>query len=111
MRYTQLLFSEQSTDFAFNGVNAVTNRLSKNEVAPLYLPNSDLPPVKITFDTEPDTSETDQLRSLKVLEVELLVPAQKDDSLNLGKLFGNDRPTDGAAIINKRRSSHHQQDM
>ena len=97
----QLLFSEQSTDFAFNGVNAVTNRLSKNEVAPLYLPNSDPPPVKITFDTEPDTSETDQLRSLKVLEVELLVPAQKDDSLNLGKLFGNDRPTDGAAIINK----------
>ena len=57
----QLLFERQSADYALNGVRAVRKRLSDNEVAPLYLPNSDVPPVTITLDTEPDTPRTDQI--------------------------------------------------
>ena len=97
----QLLFDRQSADYAPNGINAVAKRLSDNEVAPLYLPNSDRPPVIFTFDTEPDTSAADQLRSLKVGEIELLTPAQNDDSLKLSTLFESDVPTDGGAIIRK----------
>ena len=54
-----------------------------------------------TFDTDPDTSAADQLRSLKVGEIELLTPAQIDDSLTLSKLFESDEPPDGGAIIRK----------
>ena len=97
----QFLFERQSADYAFNGVCAVAKRLSDNEVAPLYLPDSDLPPVTIVLDTEPDTSATDQLRSLRVREIELLTAAQMDDSLRLSALFDSDGPTDGAAIIRK----------
>ena len=97
----QLLFDRQSTDYAFNGVHAIAKRLSDNEVAPLYIPNSDVPPVTIALDTEPDTPTTDQLRSLKVGEVELLTAAQGDPSLRLGELFGSNNPERGAAIIQK----------
>ena len=49
----QLLFERQSADYALNGVHAIAKRLSDNEVAPLYLPSSDVPPVTIALDTEP----------------------------------------------------------
>ena len=97
----QLLFNQQSADYAFNGIYAISKRLSDNEVAPLYIPHSDRPSVTIALDTEPNTSATNQLRSLKVREIELLIPAQKDNSLRLGALFGNDGSTDGRAIIYK----------
>ena len=97
----QILFDGQSAYFALNGINAVTNRLSDNAVAPFYLPNSDLPPVKIALDTESDTATVDQLRSLKIRETELLTTAQYDHSLRLSALFGSDEPTDGTAIVHK----------
>ena len=74
---------------------------SDNEVTPLYIPNSDVPPVGIALDTEPDTPPTDQLLSLRVGEVELLTAAQRDPSLRLSVLFGSDGPVGGAAIIQK----------
>ena len=97
----QLLFERQSADYALNGVYAIAKRLSDNEVAPLYIPSSDVPPVTIALDTEPDTPTTDQLRSLRVGEVELLTAAQGDQSLRLSALFGRNRPASGAAIIQK----------
>ena len=97
----QLLFERQSADYALNAVRAIAKRLSDNEVAPLYLPNSDVPPVTIALDTEPDTPTTDQLRSLRVGEVELLTAGQGDPSLRLGVLFGSNDPVGGAAIIQK----------
>ena len=97
----QLLFDQQSADYALNGVYAVAKRLADNDEAPLYIPDSDLPTIEITLDTEPDTSTTDQLRSFKVCEVELLTAAQLDDSLRLKALFDTDGPTDGSAIIRK----------
>ena len=97
----RLLFERQSADYALNGVHAIAKRLSDNEVAPLYLPNSDVPPVTIALDTEPDTPTTDQLRSFRVGEVELLTAAQGDPSLRLGVLFGSNDPVSGDAIIEK----------
>ena len=97
----QLLFEQQSSDYAINGISAVSKRLSDNEVAPLYLPNSDLPPVIIKLDTEPNTSVSDQLRSFRVGHVELLTGAQPEDSLRLCTLFESGESTKGKAIINK----------
>ena len=97
----QLLFARQSAAYALNGIYAVAKRLSDNDVAPLYRPKSDVPRVTITFDVEPDTSATDQLRSLKVGEVELLTAAQPDHALRLSALFDSDGRTDGEAIIRK----------
>ena len=97
----QLLFERQSADYALNGIYAIAKRLSDNEVAPLYIPSSDVPPVIIALDTEPDTPTTDQLRSLRVGEVELLTAAQGDQSLRLSALFGSNGPAGGAAIIQK----------
>ena len=97
----QLLFERQSADYALNGVHAIAKRLSDNEVTPLYIPNSDVPPVGIALDTEPDTPTTDQLLSLRVGEVELLTAAQSDPFLRLSVLFGSDGPVGGAAIIQK----------
>ena len=55
----------------------------------------------IALDTEPDTPTTDQLRSFRVGEVELLTAAQGDPALRLGVLFGSNDPVGGDAIIEK----------
>ncbi len=95
------LFDRQPAAYTLNSVRAVAKRLSDNEAAPLYLPNSACPKVAITLDTEPHTSATDQLRSLRVGEVELLTPAQQDESLRLSTLFDSTGPTDGGEIVRK----------
>ena len=97
----RLLFDQQPAAYALNGVRAVAERLSDNEAAPLYLPNSDCPKISIRLNTEPHTSAVDQLRSLKVREVELLTPAQRDESFRLSALFGSTEPTAGEEIIRK----------
>ena len=97
----QLLFEQQSSDYAINGISAVSKRLSDNEVAPLYIPNSDLPPVIIELDTVPDNPVSNQLRSFRVGHVELLTEAQLEDSLRLSTLFNNGESTNGEAIIYK----------
>ena len=98
---SSFLFNRQSADYTLNGVHAVAKRLSDNDVAPLYLPNSDLPPVTVALDTEPDAPVRDQLRSLKIKDVELLTAAQLDDSLRLRALFRSYGPADAVAIIHK----------
>lgn len=95
----RFLFDRQPAAYALNSVRAVAKRLSDNEAAPLYLPNSACPKVAITLDTEPHTSATDQLRSLRVGEVELLTPAQQDESLRLSTLFDSTGLTDGGEIV------------
>ena len=97
----QLLFEQQSSDYALKGISAVSKRLSDNEVAPLYLPNSDLPPVIIKLDTESDNPVSDQLRSFRVGHVELLTEAQPEDSLRLSTLFKSGESTNGDEIIHK----------
>ena len=97
----RLLFDHQPADYALNSVRAISKRLSDNEAAPLYLPNSNCPKIAIRLSTESHASVADQLRSLKVREVELLTPAQRDESLRLRALFGSTEPTDGEEIISK----------
>ena len=97
----RFLFDQQPTAYALNGVRAVAERLSDNEAAPLYLPNSDCPKIAVRLSTESHPSVADQLRSLKVGEVELLTPAQRDESLRLSALFGRSEPTEGEEIIRK----------
>ena len=98
---SSFLFDRQAADYALNGVYAVAKRLSDNDVAPLYLPNSALPPVTVALDIEPDAPVLDQLRSLRINDVELLTAAQLDDSLRLRALFGSYGPADGVEIIQK----------
>ena len=97
----QRLFNRQSAGFAVNGIHVVANRLSKNKVAPLYIPNSDPPKVPMTIDAESNGSGIDQLRSLKIKAIQLLTPAQSDDSLRLGALFDSSLPIDSESIVRK----------
>ncbi len=102
----QLLFEQQSAAYALNGVYAVAKRLSYNEEEPLYRPDSACPEIVMTLDIEPNTPMPNQLRSLTVWtptagEVELLIPAQKNELLRLSALFDSTRPTDGEAVIRK----------
>ena len=98
---SSFLFDRQSVDYALNGVYAVAKRLSDNHMAPLYVPDSDLPPVTVEFDTEPDAPVRDQLRSLRIKDVEVLTAAQPDESLRLKALFSRYGPLDSVAIIHK----------
>jgi len=97
----QLLFERQGADYAQHGVAAVAKRLLDNDAAPLYVPSVDYPSVLVALDTEPDTSMLDQLRSLRVGDVELLTPAQADEALRLNALFNAVEPVNGDAIIRK----------
>ena len=98
---TELLFERQSRDYALNAVYAVAKRLSDNDVAPLYIPNNDCPPVEVVLETESEVRVPDQLRSVKVGQAELLTPAQRDPSLRLIAVFGDDGWTDGESVIRK----------
>ena len=85
----QLLFSRQSKDYATNAIFAVVKRLSDNNFAPMYLPNTDSPQIDVTLDVETDYSDPHHLTSLRVGEIELLAPAQSDGSLRLRSIFDN----------------------
>ncbi len=97
----QQLFDMQSADYAPNAIWAVRKRLIDSDVAPLYLPTTDCPTVTISIDTEWNTPMSDQLRSLRIDAVELLTPAQSDDSLRLGALFDSNVLVDGASLVSK----------
>jgi hypothetical protein len=97
----QLLFDRQAAEYAPNGVAAVSRRLSDNDFAPLYIPSVDCPPVIVLLDTEPDTPALDQLRSMKVRQVELLTAAQADAKLRLCALFGDHDRVDGDTVVLK----------
>lgn len=85
----QLLFSRQSKDYATNAIFAVVKRLSDNNFAPMYLPNTDSPQIDVTLDVETDYSDPHHLTSLRVGEIELLAPAQSHGSLRLRSIFDN----------------------
>ncbi len=97
----QLLFERQSRDYATNAIFAVTKRLRDNEFSPLYQPDTDCPPVPVRFDIEANSAIPDQLSSLKVWDVELLTPAQRDNSLRLRALFDENTPLPSTPIVHK----------
>lgn len=99
--FAQLLFERQNAPYAIDPVVTVSKRLRDNPSAPLYIPSAELPNVEVTLDIEPDSSQPDQLRSIQMAGVELLTPAQQDESLRLNSLFASQKTLDGDAIIRK----------
>lgn len=97
----QQLFDRQAAPYAAMAIAAVAKRLDDNDERPIYVPRSDAEPVPVALDTEPNTPELDELRSLRIGGVELLTAAQADDSLRLGALFDPAGPVSGDAIIRK----------
>ena len=97
----KLLLDRQSKGFALNGIRVVSKRLLDSESMPLYVPNVDCPGISAELDVEPETSEPDELRSLTIDGIEVLVAAQSDERLRLAALFGSLGPVAGERIIRK----------
>lgn len=97
----QQLFVRQSEAYAATAVAVIAKRLTDNDARPVYCPASDPGPVVVVLDTESDTPELDELRSLMVDGVELLTAAQADDALRLSALFAGCATVDGDALIRK----------
>lgn len=97
----QLLLARQSTPVAVGPIAALAKRIRDNDFAPVYIPASDPRPVSATLDTEPNTPELDELRSLRIAGIELLTAAQTDDALRLAALFDAAGAVDGDAIVRK----------
>lgn len=97
----QLLFSGQVEPYAANAVAVVRKRLMDNDQAPLYLPSVDVVPISAILDIESDSPGLDQLRSLRIADVELLTPAQHDETLRLSALFYPDQSVNGDVIVRK----------
>jgi PIN like domain len=97
----QMLFERQAADYAVHAVTALAKRLRDNDVRPLYVPSVDRPAIEMVLDTEPDTPAIDQLRSIRVGEVELLTPAQADTNLKLRALFQEQGPVAAKALVQK----------
>jgi PIN like domain len=97
----QLLFDQQSAQYATVAVQVIEKRLRDNDFRPLYVPNVERPVIAVVFDTEAETHTIDQLDSLRVGEVELLTIAQPDIALRLSILFDGSESVDGNAIVRK----------
>lgn len=97
----QQLFEAQHQEFAAAPIEALAKRLQDNDVGPLYVPRVDRAPVDVVMDTETDTSGLDELRSLRINDVELLIEAQPDESLRLSHLFEGSAQVDGDDIVKK----------
>ncbi len=97
----QLLFDRQSAPYATVAVGIVAKRVRDGDVGPVYVPRIDMPPVAVSLDTEQNSPELDELRSLRLDGVELLTPAQADEALRLAALFGVDSPVSGDDILRK----------
>lgn len=74
--------------FAANAAKVVGKRVLNNERSPLYAPTEEA--VEVRFDVEPETMESDELRSLKIAGVEVLVAAQDEAGLRLCEMLGGD---------------------
>jgi PIN like domain len=97
----QQLFERQPMDYAAIAIGAVSKRIGDNDFRPVYVPTSDRSSVNVVMDTETNSAELDELRSLRIDDVELLTAAQADDALRLATLFDATVPVDGDAIVRK----------
>lgn len=91
-----LLFETLERPFADPAAAAITNRLDRNERRPLFAPADAM--LECRFDTEAESMETDELRSVKIGGVELLVAAQAEPTLRLRDLIGADTATGGEIL-------------
>lgn len=74
-------------------VRVIAQRLAANERRPIYSPGTGQ--LECRFETEAETMEVDELRSLKIDGVEVLTAAQDDPGLRLRDLVGGATVTGG----------------
>lgn len=83
-----LLLALLGHPFADTPSQVIAGRLTNNSRRPLHMPTEAR--VECRFDIEPETTEPDELRSLKIAGVETLTLAQEDNALRLRALIGAD---------------------
>jgi hypothetical protein len=91
-----LLFEILERPFADQAAAAISRRLERNERRPLFAPGDNQ--LECRFDTESESMEKDELRSVKIGGVELLVAAQAEPTLRLRDLVGADTAT-GSEVL------------
>lgn len=77
-------------------IRVIAHRLGGNERQPLFIPGMDA--VECRFETEPETMEADELRSLKLSGVEILTAAQENPQLRLRDLVEGTSATGGEIL-------------
>jgi len=76
----------------------IAKRLSGNDRRPLHIPLELV--IECHFETEAESAESDEIRSLKISGVETLLPAQESPSLSLSEIFEGDTAK-GTEIIER----------
>lgn len=94
----RLLMDRSSDDRLSAATAAIRRRLMANDQRPVMVPDPTAPNVAATFDVEPHSMDQDQLRSLRVDGVELLIAIQPMERLQLRQALGDERAT-GARIV------------
>lgn len=91
-----MLLTALARPFADAPADVIGRRLAGNATRPLFIPTEDA--VDVRFDIEPETMGSDELRSLKIADVETLIPAQDDPALRLRNMLGTNVATGGAIL-------------
>lgn len=87
----RMLVDQMKRPFADVPVRVIAKRLASNDRRPLFIPGEEA--VELRFDVETEGGEADQLHSLKVNDVQLLVEEQPNAELRLRELMSADRVT------------------
>jgi len=87
---SSMLLELMTRDWALNVVKAITARLTANARIPLWIPDAAESAIPCIFDIETETVIPDELRSMKINGVELLIAAQNDERYRLRSLFDSD---------------------
>lgn len=88
-----LLLRRLAREEAAVAVETIRRRLLGNQRMPVVVPDTTTRQLDVRFDIEPHTMEEDELRSLKVEGVELLVAVQSDPALRLRDLIAGETAT------------------
>ncbi len=87
------LFDHQQQPFAEIPLQVLRSRVQQQLRMPLYVPDSAAPAIEVTFGFEPGAPLVNELRIIRALGSDLVVPAQPHETLRLKAIFG---PTIGA---------------
>lgn len=95
----RLLLARLGNSEATGAVQTIRRRLLGNERRPVVVPEATSERLIVTLDIEPHTMEENQLRSLKVGGLELLIAVQPDPELRLRDLFGDSSTTRARLLL------------
>lgn len=95
----RLLLARLGNSEAAGAVQTIRRRLLGNERRPVVVPEATSERLTVTLDIETHTMEENQLRSLKVGGLELLIAVQPDPELRLRDLFGDSSTTRARLLL------------